>query len=174
MSKSSKLNDIGTYDQLNQRASRNGYKIESIIYNGYISSSELQSIQDKAMQSRTQLRLNSDIEKQKNELIDLKLASNNKRFGIESNLSMLKCQFEQKLNQEKKNFEIELMEADHTCHVAIKNMEQSSLNEIKSNETKLKEDYLQNLKSLAINVNNYEIEMARSKHKVDKLYQLIN
>ena len=159
---------------MNQRADRNGYKIDSIIYNGYISSPELQSIQDQAIQSRTQMRLNNEIEKQKNELIDLKLESNNKRFGLESDLNMLKCKFEQKLNDEKKNSNIEKMKANHNNDLQIKDIELNVENEIKLEEIMLNEDFLENLKKLNININDYQLELAKSKNKIDRLYQLVN
>ncbi len=159
---------------MKQRADRNGYKIDSIIYNGYISSPELQSIQDQAIQSRTQLRLNNEIEKQKNELIDLKLESNNKRFGLESDLNMLKCKFEQQLNEEKKNFNIEKMQAKHNSDSRIKDLELSAQNEIKIDEIRLNENYLESLKKLDININDYQLELAKSKNKIDRLYQLVN
>ena len=85
-----RLKDLNTYEGTLQRASRNGFKIENVIYNGYISSPELQSIQDSSIQSRTQIRLNAEIEKQKNILINLKIESEKKRRNLQTDLKKLK------------------------------------------------------------------------------------
>lgn len=63
---------IETYEQLQQRAERTGYQIDSIIYNGFTSSDALQAIQDSAIQARTKLRLDTELAEQKNRLIDLR------------------------------------------------------------------------------------------------------
>ncbi len=63
---------IETYEQLQQRAERTGYQIDSIIYNGFTSSDALQVIQDSAIQARTKLRLDTELAEQKNSLIDLR------------------------------------------------------------------------------------------------------
>lgn len=67
-----KLNHIDTFKQLQIRASQTGYKIDSIIYNGYMSSDALQSIQDNAIHARTKLRLDTELAEQANRLINLR------------------------------------------------------------------------------------------------------
>lgn len=168
------MNNLESYEQLNQRAFRNGYKIESIIYNGYKSSDALQKIQENAIESRTKLRLNAEIDKQNNELLDLKLNSENKRFGIENEITKLKCKFEQKLLDAKTKFQLENDQLKHDTELKLKDIEQNALNEIKFRELKIDEQYLENLSNLNVNVNNYQLELCRSKSKIDRLYELIN
>ena len=168
------LNMLGSYAQLAQRAARNGYSIESIIYNGYISSPEMQVIQDSAIQSRTQFRLNSEIEKQRNELIDLKLHSESKRLGVETDFNRLKFEFEQKILDMNKRFELEKSRLEHEHELRLSELALGSTNEIKKRELEIDEAYLVRLNELNVNVNKYQIELAESKNKIDKLYQLVN
>jgi hypothetical protein len=67
------LNQLGTYSQLIQRAERIGYRINKVVYRGYYASDKLQSMHDNAIECRTKLRLESETERQSQELADLKL-----------------------------------------------------------------------------------------------------
>lgn len=108
---STKLNNLDSYDQLKHRASRNGYKIISINYTGYTSSDTLQAMQDDAIQSRTQMRLNAETERQKNELAVLKLEGKNRRLTLESELGSREGQLTEKLSNVRAKFKIDSDEA---------------------------------------------------------------
>ena len=169
-----KLNKISTYEQLVQRADRNGYKIESVIYNGYTSTQALQEIQDNAIQSRTQLRLNAEIDEQKNRLIDLKLKSDNERLNLETQLNRLRCEFEQKIADLNGRFSLEMKKKSHETQLRMKEINLESLVKFEAEKQAVKESYLKNLKKLEVDVNKYEIELAKSENKIDRLYELID
>ena len=169
-----KLNQIETYEQLLQRAKRNGYLIESIIYNGYTSTTALQEIQDAAIHARTELRLNSEIDEQKNRLIDLKLESENQRLNLETELNRLRCEFDEKMSDLKGKFALDLKKASHNADLKIKEIELRSMIEMNAEKNAIKEDYLKSLKKLDIDINRYEIELSKSEHQVSRLYELIN
>lgn len=171
---SKNLNNPQFYEQLNQRASRNGFRIESIIYNGYTGSPKLQDMQDNAIQSRTQMRLNAEIEKQKNELINLRLASKNKRFALEAELSKLKFDFDQKCLDTKLKNSLEIKQLKHDLELKIKELENTTYHELEEKHLKLDEIYLENLKDLNVDINSYQLDLNKSKNKVDKIYELIN
>ena len=167
-----KLNDLKSYEQLNQRASGNGFRIEAIIYNGYTSSVELQTIQDTAIQSRTQLRLNAEIEKQKSELIDLKLENQNKCLGLESELNRNKCSFDQILADQKKQFHLSNQKLKHDMEMNIQDLKQSADNEFNSEKNRIEENFLLGLSELKVDLNQYKNEMAKKEGKVDRLYRV--
>lgn len=67
------LNDMATYRQLSSRAERIGYRINKVVYRGYLANQNLQSMHDHAIEARTRLRLEAETEEQAQGLADLKL-----------------------------------------------------------------------------------------------------
>ena len=172
---SEKLNNLETYEETRQRAARNGFKIDNVIYNGYLSSIELQSIQDNSIQSRTQNRLNAEIEKQNNDLLNLKLDCENKRLNIQTDLERLKCEFDEKLLTIKKNFDAESNELNQKYQIDLKEKENFTQNQIKSKSIEIKEEYLNMLSQLpGLDLNKYQIELAKSKNRCEHVYELVN
>ena len=68
------LNDLATYGNLTARAARIGYKINKVVYRGYLAGDKLQAMHDEAIQARTKLKLEAETEAQAQELADLRLA----------------------------------------------------------------------------------------------------
>ena len=68
-----RLNDLATYPQLTQRAHRIGYEINKVVYRGYLASDALQAMHDNAIETRTQLKLEDETERQVQELEDMKM-----------------------------------------------------------------------------------------------------
>jgi hypothetical protein len=68
-----KLNDLEIYGALTSRASRIGYRINKVVYRGYVANPKLQTMHDNAIEARTKLRLEAETEKQAQELLDLRL-----------------------------------------------------------------------------------------------------
>ncbi len=168
------LNKLETYEQLAQRASRIGYKIESIIYNGYVSSDALQQIQDNAINARTQLRMDAEIDEQKNNLINLRLKSQNDCLSLEAELNKLKIEFEQKMLDLNTEFKLSIQEKKHLNLLKQKEIDQKKLFEFNSKIKEINEAHLVNLNDLGVDVNKYQIESNKSKNKLDKIYELIN
>jgi len=69
-----KLNDLAAYGNLTARAARIGYKINKVVYRGYLAGDKLQAMHDDAIQARTRLKLEAETERQAQELADLRLA----------------------------------------------------------------------------------------------------
>ncbi len=169
-----KLNNIETYTELLNRSKRNGYVIQSVIYNGYTSSKELQNIQDNAIQQRTQLRLNTEIDEQKNKLIDLKIKSENERLNLQNELNKSKFDFEQNILDKKAGFELIKSKMKNEVDLKIKEIEANSKIENKKQIQDLNENYLNNLSDLGVDVNAYEIELVKSENRLDTLYELVS
>jgi hypothetical protein len=70
----SQLNDLQRYSNLLTRAARIGYRINKVVYRGYVASDKLQAMHDSAIEARTALKLEAETERQAQELADLKLA----------------------------------------------------------------------------------------------------
>ena len=173
-SSAQELNNIATYVQLRQRADSIGYKIDSIIYNGYSSSDKLQAMQDSAIEARTRMRLNAETEKQRNELINLRLESQNKRFKQEAELQKLKSQFDQKLLDEKSRFQMDIAKQTHDIALSLADSSHKADREVQLKEQEIEQTHLRELKSMGVNVDAYQLESMRLASKVDKQYQIVN
>jgi hypothetical protein len=66
------LNQLPTYRALLEGAERIGYRINKVVYRGYAASEKLQAMHDHAIETRTRLVLETEIEHQQQELTDLK------------------------------------------------------------------------------------------------------
>lgn len=170
----SKLNQIETYEQLATRASRTGYKIDSIIYNGYMSSEALQQIQDNAIHARTKLRLDAELAEQNNRLIDLRLNNQNKCMHLESELNKLHVEFDQKLLDSKAKFDLSTSKSSHNLELQLKDIEHGKQVEVDKKKRAIDETFLNDLSEIGVDVSKYEIEVAKSKNKIDKIYELID
>jgi hypothetical protein len=170
---STKLNNLDSYDQLKHRASRNGYKIISINYTGYTSSDTLQAMQDDAIQSRTQMRLNAETEKQKNELSVLKLEGKNRRLALESELGSREGQLTEKLSNVRAKFKIDSDEAKNETDLKLVEFETRMNEKVEAERLRIDHEYLEKLKELGVDVERYQTELNRSKNKVDTVYHLI-
>jgi len=73
------LNALATYGQLVQRGARIGYRINKVVYRGYHASDALQGMHDRAIETRTQLRLEAETEEQAQALADLRLQREQER-----------------------------------------------------------------------------------------------
>ena len=68
-----RMNELDTYPNLCKRAERIGYRINKVVYRGYVASEALQTMHDNAIETRTELKLGAETERQAQELADLKL-----------------------------------------------------------------------------------------------------
>jgi hypothetical protein len=67
-----RLNDLATYRQLVSRAEQCGYRINKVVYRGYIAPPSLQQMLEHSIESRTRLGLERATEQQAQELEDFK------------------------------------------------------------------------------------------------------
>lgn len=72
--KTDALNQLATYPQLVRRAESIGYRMTKVVYRGYEAGETLQDMHNRAIEARTRLRLESETERQAQDLADLKQA----------------------------------------------------------------------------------------------------
>lgn len=73
---------MATYSQLVSRSKIIGYHITKVVYRGYEASFALQSTHDKAVQTRTYIRLNKEAEQKEEVLQKFKLEREKKRAKL--------------------------------------------------------------------------------------------
>jgi len=73
---------MSAYSQLMTRSKLIGYHISKVVYRGYEASSALQTTHDKAVQTRTYIRLNKEAEEKEGGLQKVKLEREKKRAKL--------------------------------------------------------------------------------------------
>lgn len=69
-----RLNELATYGQLVRRAEGVGYRIAKVVYRGYEAPGTLQAMHNEAIETRTRLKLQSETERQAQDMEDMKQA----------------------------------------------------------------------------------------------------
>lgn len=93
------LNDLSTYPNLCSRAERVGYRINKVVYRGYAASDKLQAMHDDAIETRTQLKLEAETERQAQELADLKLEREAQRAAQHRDMEVKQAEHMQALKE---------------------------------------------------------------------------
>ena len=93
------LNLLESYPQLCGRAQRIGYRINKVVYRGYVANPRLQAMHDSAIEARTKLRLEAETEKQAQELADMRLAREALRADGERQSQEATFAFQTRMNQ---------------------------------------------------------------------------
>jgi hypothetical protein len=115
-----KLNMIETFPRLVERATVIGFKINNVVFRGHETSNTIQIMYDKALEKKTQLQLEQLTEEQKQKLETYKLEAEASRSDIkhkldkkimdnENELKRLKFEGELKLDEQRRNFELDKM-----------------------------------------------------------------
>ncbi|KAH9509221.1 hypothetical protein Btru_046483 [Bulinus truncatus] len=95
--KTSKISCLETYPQLQQRAKRIGFNVQKVVFRGYHASDQLQEMQNSAIESRTQLRLQREIEEQEQKLFNFKLNKVQERSTIQQSMQLKRQLHQQKI-----------------------------------------------------------------------------
>jgi hypothetical protein len=94
-----RLNDPQQYANLVGRSERIGYRVNKVVYRGYVASDKLQAMHDNAIEARTGLKLEAETERQAQELADLKLAREAERETQRRQMQRAQTEHELQLKQ---------------------------------------------------------------------------
>ncbi|KAK6173700.1 hypothetical protein SNE40_017106 [Patella caerulea] len=151
--KTSKLSELSTYQQLELSGNKIGFRIQKVVYCGYHSSETLQEMQNNAIESRTRLRLNAELQNQERLILDLKLNKEQARSHLKNEM--------EKSRQDHKH-QIEILKQSHDLHLRESHYNQNLMLESeltlaqighKENEDKQKLSYLQFLRNRNVDLN---------------------
>uniref|UniRef100_A0A2C9MA59 Band 7 domain-containing protein n=1 Tax=Biomphalaria glabrata TaxID=6526 RepID=A0A2C9MA59_BIOGL len=153
--KTSQLSSLDTYPHLQQRAERIGFKVEKVVFRGYHASDQLQEMQNTAIESHTQLRLQREIEEQEQKLVNFKLNQMQKRSVIQQSMQLKRQLHQQKIAEltQKHLLEKEKLTLNHK--LALSSMEIKVNAEIKEAEDSQMIVQLANLSAANIDVTKY-------------------
>ena len=105
-----KLSQIETYPQLCQRAARVGFSVHKVVFRGYHASDQLQVMQNSAIESRTGLRLEREIQNQQQQLTDFRLKKQQERSTLEQGMQMKRQSHQQKLEKLRQEHRLKMEE----------------------------------------------------------------
>jgi hypothetical protein len=151
----SRLNELEQYGNLVGRAERIGYQIKKVVYRGYFASEKLQSMHDGAIETRTALQLQSETERQAQELADLKLAREAERDLRRREMQRAQTEHEQQLQQMQHEGDLRRKEAEQKQQVTHqRELQHVDVERLQAeNEEKLR--FLREIQSLQVDVTRY-------------------
>ncbi|XP_067674231.1 uncharacterized protein [Haliotis asinina] len=98
---SSKLNDLDSYPQLLERCKAIGYVVSKVVFRGYFAHDKLQKLHDRAIDKRSQLKLQYEQEEQFQDLTDVKLQNEMQRLDQEQTMELQQLKHQQKMEKDK-------------------------------------------------------------------------
>lgn len=163
------LNELDQYTNLANRAERIGYRINKVVYRGYLASDKLQAMHDDAIETRTGLKLEAETERQAQELADLKLAREAQRDEQRRQMQTAQAEHDQELQQLQHDGELHRRESLHQQKLAQrKAMEaQAVAHREAQNQARLK--FLHEMQNMQVDLTRYLV--AQYQHP-DRLIRL--
>jgi len=131
------LNRLETYSQLLQRAEKIGYRISKVVYRGYYASEKLQTMHDGAIECRTRLHLETETERQAQELADLKLACEMERTSRRQRMEESETRHANHLKKLQHETELRLIEANNSQALEVRQRDEELALSIRNQQNEL-------------------------------------
>lgn len=149
------LSQLSSYPQLEQRAEKIGYHLQKIVFRGYHSSDQLQAMQNSAIESRTQLRLNTEIEEQKQLLADLKMNKEQERVKLKQEMERSKQAHHQNKEDMVQKHKLALEQLEHEQKLEIRELMTKARLDAKTADDSHSVEHLNRLKDLSVDLTAY-------------------
>lgn len=153
-----KLSHLDTYPQLQQRMQRVGVLVGKVVYRGYHASDKMQAMQNNAIESRTKLRLDGEMEAMRQKLIELRLSSEEARAGLKNRMVQGKQQHQHDLEKMKQEHDLYLSQLQHAQRMELRSLESAAKLERDRDEDEHKRAFLAKLASLKVNLTDYLVK----------------
>lgn len=150
-----RLNELAEYENLVGRAERIGYRINKVVYRGYVASETLQVMHDEAIEKRTALKLEAETERQAQELADLKLDREVERDNKRRELAKDQAEHEQQLLQLKHEGDLKRHDLDHKQELEFKRGLQLADEEHLHVENEERARFLREIQGLQVDLTRY-------------------
>ncbi len=164
-----RLSELEQYGNLVGRAERIGYRINKVVYRGYIASEKLQSMHDAAIETRTELKLKAETERQAQELADLKLLRESEREVRRREMQHAQAEHDEQMHELQHGGELHRKEADHKQQIVHRRELQQLDAEHLHTENEERVRFLREMQSLQVDVTRYLV--AQYQHP-DRLIQI--
>jgi hypothetical protein len=149
------LNELQQYANLTTRAERIGYRVNKVVYRGYVASDKLQVMHDSAIEARTRLKLEVETERQAQELADLKLTRESEREAQRRQMQRVQTEHELALKQLQHHAELGRKDAAQKQEVAYQRDLKSAELEYLEAEDSERLRYLREMQGLQVDLTRY-------------------
>lgn len=164
-----KLSVLETYPNLTARAERIGYQINKVVYRGYEANPKLQAMHDHAIEARTALQLESETERQAQELADLKLVREAQRAKQQREIEREQTEHEQRMNRLTHEELCKQQAEDHQQSVAFR----KELNALEMDHERAKNAersmYLKSMQELKVDLTRYLVAQYQHPDRLIKI-----
>ncbi|XP_065827479.1 uncharacterized protein [Oscarella lobularis] len=152
-----------TYPQLCQRAKRIGYDITQVVYRGYHASENTQHLQDAAIETRTQRRINTEIEGEKAKLASFKLNKELSRTAKRQEIQTAKSEHRQEVEKRMQSVEIEKEQRRHAAQLLRDAKDREELMKLEAEAKRQELGFLFQLKELGVDLTHYLVNQNPTK-----------
>ncbi|KAK7106737.1 uncharacterized protein [Littorina saxatilis] len=150
-----KLSAMDTYPQLTQRTQRVGLRVDKVVYRGYHASDQMQAMQNQAIESRTRLRLDGEMEDMQQKLTALKLNSEDARADLKKKMVGRRQQHEQCLDKMRQEHDLKQSQLRHAQDMELLSHKTAVRLDHEKDEDKRKLEFLTQLSALKVDVTDY-------------------
>ncbi|XP_069115144.1 uncharacterized protein [Argopecten irradians] len=150
-----RLSELPSFPQLTQRANKIGYEIQKVVFRGYHANDRLQMMQSSAIESRTQLRLNTEIEEMKQRLQNFKLSKEQARTKLIQDMEKAEQDHKQLIANMKQVHDLEIKQMDHEQALKIATMTTTSKLDDQKDRNSKDVEHLSKLRDLGVDVTLY-------------------
>ncbi|XP_064617464.1 uncharacterized protein LOC135481727 [Liolophura sinensis] len=149
------LSRLTTFPQLVQRTERVGFSVHKVVYRGYHATEQLQAMQTEAIEARTRLRLDAEIEGQRQQLVDYKLEKEQARTKLRQSMEESKQNHKQKVDGLKQAHELGMKQEEHKYQLEIEDKWVRARLDLQAGEQKDAEEHLRELHHLGVDMTKY-------------------
>lgn len=149
------LNDLATYPQLTGRAERIGYRVNKVVYRGYVANPKLQAMHDGAIETRTKLRLEAETERQAQELADLKLTREAERAARRQEMERADQEHKTRLSRVAHDETLRRQTAERDATLTATRREQEARLEFEQAKHRERVEYLQAIGNLQVDLTRF-------------------
>ncbi|XP_005100203.2 uncharacterized protein LOC101861588 [Aplysia californica] len=149
------LSRLETYPQLCQRAQRVGFTVQKVVFRGYHASDQLQAMQNSAIESRTELRLEREIQSQQQELTDFLLKKQRERSTLEQGMQVRRQAHQQRVEKLRQDHRLAMEEMRLQQRLQLSSLETTADLEMRRQKDEHRTDHLKALAQVEVDLTRY-------------------
>ncbi|KAL8600288.1 hypothetical protein ACOMHN_060906 [Nucella lapillus] len=157
----SQLSAMESYPQLVQRMQRVGGRVERVVYRGYHAPPQMQAMQNMAIEARTKLRLDTEMEATRQKLIELRLTAEQARAGLKQRMVEGGQQHQHDLDRLKQDQELGHSQLQHRQTLELRALDSTATLERERAEDDEKRAYLHALTGLQVDLTRYLVKQVQ-------------
>ncbi|XP_065176377.1 uncharacterized protein LOC135806153 [Sycon ciliatum] len=167
LKQTSVLSKLSTYSQLMRRSKHIGFEVTKVVYRGYHAAESLQTMHDKAIQARTELRLNTDLEEMRQKCEQMKLSKEVDRVEKQQQKQEAEAQHKHALERTNASTQRQCAEILHRAQLEKEALWDQARLDAAKGAKHADLEYLKGLKDLGVDLTRYLVRK-QSRNAVDE------